>query len=182
MARNDWVVGGDRGAAAAERIYRAATEFVITDGLEAFDIDALAARLHCSRATVYRHAGGKARIRDAVLMRLASGVVDSVRRAVEGRTGTDRVVTAITVALEEIRSDPIRRLMFTSGNAPGLGDLHASPVLSRLAADLSGLTDDDPLAAQWIVRVVVSMAYWPTPDPTAEQELLRRFVAPAFDG
>ena len=82
MARSDWLVGGDRGAAAAERIYAAATDVIARDGFEAFDIDALAARVHCSRATIYRHAGGKAEIRDAVLVRAAARIVETVRRAV----------------------------------------------------------------------------------------------------
>lgn len=180
MPRDDWVVGGDRRNAAADRIHRAATDLVIAEGLDAFDIDRLAARLHCSRATVYRYAGGKSQIRDAVLMRLASGVVDTVRQAVDGLSGRERVIRAIAVALEQIRADPIRRLMFTGGNAPNIGDLHSSPVLGHLAAELTGLTDDDPHAAQWIVRVVMSLAYWPIADPRIEQELLRRFVAPAF--
>lgn len=180
MVRDDWVVGGDRRDAAAERIYAAAVDVVVTEGLDALDIDALAKRLHSSRATIYRYAGGKAQIRDAVLIRLAAGVIDTVRRAVADRTGADRVVTAITVALGELRSDPMRKLLMGAPNAPGLGALHSSPVLGQLAADLSGITEDDPLAAQWIVRVVVSLAYWPDPDPRQEEELLRRFVAPAF--
>ncbi|MGA8328833.1 MAG: TetR family transcriptional regulator [Mycobacterium sp.] len=180
MVRDDWVVGGDRRAAAADRIYAAATDLVIRQGLDAFDIDTLAAQVHCSRATVYRYAGGKAQIRDAVLMRLAAGIIDTVRHAVEGLSGPERVVRAITVALEQIRSDPMRRLMFTSGNSPELGELHSSPVLGHLAAELTGITDADPQAAQWIVRVVVSLAYWPSGNSQVEQQVLRRFVAPAF--
>jgi AcrR family transcriptional regulator len=180
MVRDDWVVGGDRRAAAADRIYAAATYLVIREGLDAFDVDTLAAEVHCSRATIYRYAGGKAQIRDAVLMRLAAGIVDTVRRAVEGVSGPERVITAITVALEQIRSDPMRRLMLRSSNSPGLDELHSSPVLSQLAADLTGITDDDREAAQWIVRVVVSLAYWPVASSSVEQQVLRRFVAPAF--
>lgn len=179
MARDDWVLGGDRRAAAADRIYAAATDLVIHEGLDAFDIETLAARVHCSRATIYRYAGGKAQIRDAVLMRLAAGIIGTVRRAVDGTSGPERVVTAITVALEQIRSDPMRRLMFSSSSSPELGELHSSPVLGHLAADLTGVTDD-PQAAQWIVRVVVSLAYWPISDSRVEREVLRRFVAPAF--
>ncbi|KUI23078.1 transcriptional regulator [Mycobacterium sp. IS-1496] len=182
MVRDDWVVGGDRRGAAAERIYAAAVDLVVTDGLNAFDIDTLASRLHCSRATIYRYAGGKAQIRDAVLTRLAGGVIETVRHAVANRSGSDRVVTAIVVALEEIRSDPMRKLLMSATSAPGLGELHSSPVLRQLAADLTGITEDDPVAAQWIVRVVMSLAYWPNPDPRDERELLLRFVAPAFDG
>ncbi|MCV7279346.1 TetR/AcrR family transcriptional regulator [Mycolicibacterium flavescens] len=181
MARPDWVVGGDRRAAAAERIYAAATELVLRDGLEAFDIDTLASAVHCSRATVYRYAGGKAQIRDAVLMRLSAGIVAAVREAVEGSVGPQRVITAIAVALEQIRSDRLRRLMFAT-RAPEVAGLHSSEVLSRLAADLAGITDDDLAAAQWIVRVVVSLAYWPIGDHREEEQVIRRFVAPAFGG
>jgi AcrR family transcriptional regulator len=180
MVRDDWVIGGDRRTAAADRIYAAATEMVIRDGLDALDIDALAANVHCSRATVYRHAGGKAQIRDIVLTRLAAGIVDKVRAAVEGLTGADRVIVAITVALELIRSDPLRRLMFSAGNLPDAKELHASPVLAHLAAELTGITDDDPQAAQWIVRIVVSLAYSPIADIGDERRALERFVAPAF--
>ncbi len=181
MVRDDWVVGGDRRAAAAERIYEAAADLVIHNGLDALDIDALAARVHCSRATIYRYAGGKGQIRDAVLMRVAARIVDTVRHAVDGLEGPQRVVTAITVALEQIRADPVRRLMMSSSTAPGLSDLHASPVLTRLAADLSGLTDEDPQAALWIVHVVLSLAYLPVGDSQTERDVLQRFVAPAFD-
>ena len=141
MAHEDWVVGGDRHTAAAERIYAAATELILSQGLDAFDVDALAAELHCSRATVYRYAGGKAQIRDAVLLRLATGIIDTVRSTVAGMTGQQRVMAAITVALDQIKSDPLRRLMLESGHAVQPGELHASPVLSHLAAELTGITD-----------------------------------------
>ncbi|WP_218894749.1 TetR/AcrR family transcriptional regulator [Mycolicibacterium vinylchloridicum] len=181
VVRGDWVVGGDRSAAAADRIYAAATELVIRDGLDALDIDTLAAKVHCSRATVYRHAGGKAAIRDAVLTRLAAAIIDKVRRAVDGLSGSERVIAAITVALQQIRSDPLRRLMFSAGNLPDVKELHSSPVLAHLAAELTGITDDDPQAAQWIVRIVVSLAYSPIANVRDEREVLERFVAPAFD-
>jgi AcrR family transcriptional regulator len=181
VARSDWLIGGERRTAAADRIYAAATDLVVRDGLEAFDIDALAARVHCSRATIYRYAGGKAQIRDAVLLRLAARIVDSVRRAVDGLSGSERVVKAITVALEHIRSDPIRQMMTGLSAGRDLTELPSSPVLGHLAADLTGITDDDPEAAQWIVRVVMSLAYWPIGNSEIEHQIVRRFVAPAFN-
>ena len=174
------MIGGDRRSAAAERIYAAAADLVLREGFEALDVDALAAQVHCSRATVYRYAGGKAQIRDAILVRLSAGITDTVRRAVTGLTGPDRVVAAITVALDQIRTDPMRRLMLTSRNSAELGELHSSPVLAHLAAELAGIADADPQAAQWIVRLVVSLAYWPAGDRRVEEEMLRRFAAPAF--
>ena len=104
MTRSDWLVGGDRRTAAAERIYAAATDLIARDGMDAFDIDALASRVHCSRATIYRCAGGKRQIRDAVMERSAARIVDAVRLAVDGLSGAERIVTAITVALGR---DPI---------------------------------------------------------------------------
>jgi AcrR family transcriptional regulator len=181
MAGQDWVVGGDRRAAATKRIYSAAADLMIRDGLDALDIDSLAEQVHCSRATIYRYAGGKAHIRDTVLLRIAAGITDTVRAEVNDLTGSARVVTAIVVALQQIRSHPIRRLMMTSSKAPALSDLHSSPVLSAMAAELTGITDDDPAAALWIVHVVLSMAYLPLGDEQIEAEILHRFVSPAFD-
>lgn len=181
MPRDDWVVGGDRRAIAAERIYAAATDLIAREGLDAFDIDRLAATVHCSRATVYRYAGGKAEIRDTVLSRAAADVVATVRSAVDTLTGSERVVTAITMALKQIRSDPLGQLMIGSvRDLDAMTWLTASPLLAGFAADLSGLADGDPHAAQWIIRVVLSLVYWPVQDEEVEREMVQRFVAPAF--
>ncbi|OFJ55669.1 TetR/AcrR family transcriptional regulator [Mycolicibacterium grossiae] len=176
----DWVMGTDRRRAGTERILDAATELILRHGLDAFDVDTLAAHVHCSRATVYRYAGGKKEIRDAVLLRLAAAVVDDVRRAVNGMGGTERVVTAVVVALDRIRSNPLRSMIFRPHNSANLAELHASPLLGHLAAELTGVTEDDPAAAQWIVRVVMSFAQWPMAEHGDEREAIRRFVAPAF--
>ncbi|WNG91140.1 TetR/AcrR family transcriptional regulator [Mycobacterium sp. ITM-2016-00318] len=181
MTRSDWLVGGDRRTAAAERIYTAATELVARDGMDALDIDALASRVHCSRATIYRCAGGKRQIRDAVMERSAARIVEAVRRAVDGMTGSTRIVTAIGVALKEIRSDPLGRSTFGTVRA-GQDQtwLTESPIVARLATDLNGLTDDDTEAVQWIVRVVLSLLHWPVADPGIEQKMIDRFISPAF--
>ena len=175
MVRHDWVVGGQRHAAAAERIYAAATDLAINGGLDALDIETLAARVHCSRATVYRYAGGKAQIREAVLMRLAAGVVDTVRRAVDGLSGADRLVTAITVAVAQMRSEPLRRLVQGSSGVADLGELQSSPAVLRIAAELCGL-EHDPQAALWVVHVVLSLVYLPLGDSRAEEAYLRRLA------
>ncbi|MBI3227163.1 MAG: TetR family transcriptional regulator [Mycolicibacterium cosmeticum] len=176
--REDWLVGGDRRAEAADRILAAAAEVIARDGLDRFDIDALAARVHCSRATVYRHAGGKAQIRDAVLARSATRIVAAVRAAVAGRTGQDRVLAAVSVAVGEVRADPVARLLI---DAAGTRSLTASDAVAGFAAELAGLADDDPDAADWIVRVVLSLLFWPAVDAQTEGRMLQRFLAPAFD-
>lgn len=180
MSQNDWLVGGDRRTAAAERIYEIATDLIAHDGFASFDIDLLAARAHCSRATVYRHVGGKSDIREAVLMRVAARIVDTVRQAVAGMRGPDRVVTAIAVALEQIRLDPLGQLMVSRSAGPDQLDLPASEAMGRLGAELTGIAADDPQAARWIVHLVLSMVYLPIGDSATEREMLERFVAPAF--
>jgi AcrR family transcriptional regulator len=178
---NDWLVGGDRRAIAAERIYAAATELIARKGLDALEIDTLAARVHCSRATIYRYTGGKAEIRDAVLSRAASRIIDAVHSAVDGLSGQERVVTAILVALKRIRFDPLGQLMISSiRGTDQMAWLATSPLLAGFATDLAGLTDGDPQAAQWLVRVVLSLMYWPADDEDAEHQLVQRFVAPGF--
>src|SRR5690349_1270920 len=110
MSRDDWVFDDGRRSAATERIYAAATELIYRDGMNAFNVDTLASATHCSRATIYRYVGGKKEIREAVLARAATRIVDTVRASVERRTGADRVLTAIEVAVAEIRTDPAGQL------------------------------------------------------------------------
>jgi AcrR family transcriptional regulator len=181
VSRDDWLFDGGRRAVATERIYAAATELIFRDGLDAFSIDSLAARTNCSRATIYRYVGGKKDIRDAVLARSGARVIDTVRQAVEGRSGPDRVLTAVEVAVAQIRSDPLGELFMDSAHgARGWTWLTASPMMADFAAELTGLAGDDMHAAQWIVRLVLSLIFWPDADPQAEHQILQRFVAPAF--
>jgi AcrR family transcriptional regulator len=180
VPRDDWLVGGDRRKIAAERIYAAAHEMFTRDGPDGFDIDTLANRVHCSRATIYRYVGGKAEIRDAVITRAASRIIETVRQTVDSMSGPERVVTAITVALRLIRADPLYQLMISQVRADDMVWFTGSPLLAGFATDLTGLTDRDPRAAHWVVRVVLSLMYWPVGDDQAERELVERFVAPAF--
>jgi AcrR family transcriptional regulator len=180
MPRDDWLVGGDRRKIATERIYDAATDLITREGPDAFDIDKLAARVHCSRATIYRYVGGKTEIRDAVVARAAARIVETVRQTVEKLHGPERVVTAITVALKLIRSDPLGQLMLSSIRADEMVSLTGSPLLAGFAADLTGLADRDQKAALWVVRVVLSLLYWPIGDSATERQMVQRFVAPAF--
>jgi AcrR family transcriptional regulator len=181
MSRDDWLFDGGRRAVATERIYAMATEQIVRDGLDAFSVDALAARTHCSRATIYRYVGGKKDIRDAVLARTAARIIETVRGSVVGRTGPERVLTAIEVAVAEIRSDPAGQLFLDSAQGGGGWSwLSASPVVADFATELTGLAGDDVPAAQWIVRLVVSLLFWPDADAHAEHQMLQRFVAPAF--
>ncbi|ORC00009.1 TetR family transcriptional regulator [Mycobacterium persicum] len=182
MPVDDWLLGADRREAAAERIYEAATDLIARDGLNALDIDKLSTRVHCSRATIYRYVGGKTEIRNAVVRRTALRIVDSVRTAVEPLSGVERLVTAIMLTIKQIRSDPLCQLMVGSirGGTRQVAWLAESPLTAQFATDLAGLAGGDQQAAKWVVRVVLSLVYWPGEDEEAEHLLVQNFVAPAF--
>jgi AcrR family transcriptional regulator len=181
MPHDDWLVGRDRGDEARDRIYAAAAELISRRGYDAFTIEALAERVHCSTATIYRHAGGKTAIRDAVVALQSARIVEVVRNVVRDRSGSDRVLTATVVALQRIRSDPLAPIM-RSMQAPAGGDwLMASPMVASFAAEVLGGSRPDPLSAQWLIRIVLSLWYWPVKDPDLEKQMLQRFLAPLFD-
>jgi hypothetical protein len=58
--------------------------------------------------------------------------------------------------------------------------MFASPAVVDFATELTGLAAGDAPAAQWIVRLVLSLLFWPGEDARAEHAMLQRFVAPAF--
>lgn len=182
MPGDEWLIG-DRRTVAADRIYDAAADLMAREGLNALDIDKLAARVHCSRATIYRYVGGKGDIRDVVVARTANRIVDSVRSAVATLSGSERLITAILMTIQQVRSDPLCQLMIGSirGGTRAVAWLTNSPLTADLATDLAGLGGSDPEAAQWIVRISLSLMYWPAEDDAAERRLVEKFVAPIFD-
>ena len=89
MPQHDWVLGTDRNTEALARILSASSELVSRKGFEAFTVEAVAAELHCSPATVYRRAGGKAAILERLVSLFAERIVGSIREAITGLGGTD---------------------------------------------------------------------------------------------
>nr|WP_082702921.1 TetR/AcrR family transcriptional regulator [Mycobacterium sp. IS-1496] len=77
MGRDDWLIC-DRRSAATDRIYTAAADSIPKKGFAGFTIEALAAKVHCSPATIYRQVGGKAVSLDGVIHRCSLGIVESV--------------------------------------------------------------------------------------------------------
>ncbi|MGW5385191.1 TetR/AcrR family transcriptional regulator [Nocardia sp. NPDC003963] len=177
----DWLLGTDRHHSAADHIYGAAADLIARHGFDRLDVDSVARHAHCSRATVYRHTGGRTHLREAVLTRAATRITDRIQGAIGDRTGTDRTCTALTVALSEIRADPVVMAFLTSRHGPRAAvTFAASPALLRVAADLVGLRRDDPLTATWLIRSVLHLLLWPT-DQDTEALLLQRFLLPATD-
>ena len=180
MSRDDWLVGRDRRSEATERIYTAAADLISRKGYDGFTIEALAAVVHCSPATIYRHAGGKAAIRDAVVALQAARIVDATREAIKDLRGPDRVVAATVIALQRLRSDPLAQLMRSIHATPVSEWVTSSPTVTGLAAEMLGPDNDDPLAAQWLIRVFLALWCWPLKDPVAQRTMLQRFLGPPY--
>lgn len=179
MPRNDWLVGRDRRSAAAERIHAAAADLISRRGYEAFSIEALAAEVHCSPATIYRHVGGKSAIRDAVVAIHAARIVDTAREAIKELTGPERVVTATLFALQRLQADPLAQLMRPMHTTPVSEWVTRSPAVTGFAAEMLG-RDNDPLAVQWLIRVFLALWCWPLNDAAAERTMVERFLGPAY--
>jgi AcrR family transcriptional regulator len=180
MPHDDWLVGRDRATEAITRILNAAVELISRHGYAAFTIDALAAKVHCSPATIYRHTGGKTAIRDAVVAMHANRIVETVRDAISGLSGPDRVVTATAIALESIRSDPLAQIMHSLHTAAESEELLRSPILAQFAAEMLGHSTADPLAEQWLIRVFLALWTWPLQESGAERQMLQRFLGPPY--
>lgn len=167
----DWLIGAERRDAGVERIYAAAAASAAARGLDRLNIDEVAASVGCSRATVYRHVGGKQALRDGVLARAVMRVGQEIAQAVAGHTGPERIAAAVLTSLRVVRADPLASGVVRAG---ALIDFD-SPRLSRAASELTGTTDS--LLADWIVRVVLSLLCWPLADEKAEEQVVRRYVA-----
>jgi AcrR family transcriptional regulator len=178
MTRTTWAFGADRNAEAREQIIAAASEWVSRNGFEAFTIDGLAATLHCSPATIYRRAGGKAAILETLISRFSERITRAVTDEIADLEGTERIVGAILVGLEHMRAEPLGTLIMGDIRPDhDSGAVSASPLVTKIAEKMIGR--DDPLAAQWLFRITFSLWYWPLKDKRDEYELVRRFAAPS---
>jgi len=178
MPRHDWVLGADRSSEALDRILSTASELVSRNGFESFTVEAVAAELHCSPATVYRRAGGKAAILERLVLLFAERIVGRIRGAIAGLDGTERVATAIVVALDCMRAEPLGKLIMGDirPNQDG-GTVTTSPLVATFAEEMLGR--HDPLAADWLIRITLALWYWPLKDKSAEYELVTRFAGPS---
>lgn len=180
MAQQDWLVGDNRRRLAVRRIIDGAADLIARDGIDAVDIDAIAESVGCSRATVYRYVGGKSALADAVLADAGARIAEDVARQVKPLDGAERVVVAMTASLAAVRSDRVAGQMIDRITPKTVTRmLIGSPELTSIAKELTGMADD-PLAAQWIVRVVLSFLFWPAADDAIERRIIERFVAESF--
>ncbi|WP_067539977.1 TetR/AcrR family transcriptional regulator [Nocardia crassostreae] len=174
--QQDWLVGGARRSVACERIVTSAARLFRDRGFDQVGMEQVATDAGCSRATLYRHFPGKPALIDAVLAHSAVVVTDRVAAQLQQYTGRRRIVEAILGSVVAVRSDPVLAQWFAvarSGAADGVFASSREP--ARIATALTGIAPDDE-AAQWIVRIVLSLLAWPLPDAASERRMVERFV------
>jgi AcrR family transcriptional regulator len=166
---------------ARERMYRAAAKLIAQRGINNFSADEVAARVGCSRATLYRYVGGRSAIVDAIIRRATASLNQRIRRAVAGFNGPDRVVEMILASVAAARAEPLTAQVLQHANATHIrAHLDSRQVLESALA-LAGLHPDDHPAGQALIRIVWSIVQQPLGDSTAERALIERFVRPAFN-
>ena len=173
----------DRQRLAAERILDAAGELFADSadegrGIGAVSMGDVARAAGCSRATLYRYFADRHELHLAYVHREARRVGRLVAADVSRfRNPERRLVAAILAAVHRVREAPALSAWFASGDAAATAELaQSSPVIEGLGLGVAG----DPLAARWVVRVVVSLLVAPGRDAAEERAMVERFVVPAL--
>jgi AcrR family transcriptional regulator len=164
----------DRG----ERILDAAAELFAQHGVNAVGMGEIARAAGCSRATLYRYFEDRHALHLAFIRREAREI--GVRVAVETapvRDPTQRLTAAILTAVRLVREAPALLAWFGRADAATTAELALSDaVIEGLGFRATG----DIEAAQWLVRVIVSLLVVPGRDEAEERSMLERYVVPGL--
>lgn len=178
--RADWMRHAQR-SAVQDRILEAAGELFAEQGPDA-SMSELAAAVGCSRATLYRYFDGRRQLQMAYVERIARRIADVIEARLTGVTDPrERLTESILIALAQVRDEPALRAWFLPGGAGVAGDLALSSELIEATATafLGGVAGGvDARAAQWVVRVIVSLLAVPGGTSDDECDLIERFVIP----
>jgi len=182
---------------ARERIIEAAETAIRRWGLARTRIDDIAAEARCGRTTVYRYFGNRDNVVVEVLLRHGRRYLERLVGHLATLPDTrEKIVEAVVFAVDLVRKDDQLRWMFQPDSAPaeieglaeGLFDLATSTWLDFLRSDrtlaASLRPDLDPkLAAEWVVRAILSYITFPGhtgADRRAMRRQLRQLLVPAL--
>ncbi len=183
---------------AADRILDAAEAAFVELGVTRTRIDDVARRAHCSRGTVYRYFENRHALRRAYVAREAQRMSAHVAAQLRGlEEPADILIEGMTAALAGTRARPALMQWFAPdalGTTSALASITPA-VFDSARALLGGLLDhagargglrpdlDRDDAAEWMVRVLISLLGMPGPRPRdahAEAAYLRSFLLPSL--
>jgi len=176
--RTDWLIpGGTRAAAGLDRIHQIAATLLAERGVEGFDVEVVARRAGCSRATLYRLTGGKKAMLTSVVLHQTAEIVRKVERRTRDLDPRRQMVEVLVVALAEIRRNPALRDWFL---AQQVNRDHALVDVAIADAQRTfGTSVADPLMTRWMYRVVLTLLAWPMADEAEERAVLEAAVVSA---
>ena len=198
MARTRWGAEAPETATEAKRrLVAAAAACFERYGVAKTSVEDIATEAHVSRATVYRYfAGGRDELVLAVGMREVGRFAgETQRRVARQPTASDALVEGVMLTVQAVRERPALALLFapevaghTSALVGGSAALQAAATdflapLLRAAQERGTLRADLRAAdaAEWIIRVVMSLATAPSRRRPADQRrFLREYFVPAF--
>lgn len=167
----------DRSRLAAERILDAAAGLFAERGVGAVGMGEVAAAAGCSRATLYRYFADRDELHVAFVHREARRVGASVASSVASVSDpAERLAAAVLSSVRLVREAPALHAWFAAADAATTAELASS---SEVIAALGLTLVDDPAAARWLVRSVLSLLVVPGRDAADEAEIVARFVVPA---
>lgn len=175
-------IGDERAQLAAEKILDAAAGLFVERGVGGVGMREIAAAAGCSRATLYRYFADRGQLHMAFVHREAVRVGGQVAAEVRAAAPTDQaeaVTLAVLGAVRRVRETPALAAWFRQDDAAtSAGVAQSSAVIEALGLAMV----PDPLAARWLVRVVLSLLTTPGRDDAEERMLVERFVAPVVVG
>lgn len=171
-------LGDERTRVAAERILDAAAELFVDRGVSGVGMGEIARAAGCSRATLYRYFADRNELHLAFVHREARRVGALVAAEIaDTREPKQRTATAVLAAVRHVREAPTLAAWFRAGDVAMTAELaQASPVIEALGVTVV----DDPAAARWLVRIIVSLLAVPGRDSKDERAMVERFVVPAL--
>ena len=175
-------IGDERAQLAAEKILDAAAGLFVERGVGSVGMGEIAAAAGCSRATLYRYFADRGQLHVAFVHREAVRVGEEVAAEVRAAGVVDpaeAVTLAVLGAVRRVRETPALAAWFRQEEAAtSAGVAQSSAVIEALGLSIV----PDPLAARWLVRVVLSLLTVPGRDEAEERAMVERFVAPAVLG
>jgi AcrR family transcriptional regulator len=201
VSRRVGTLGRSRQAAAAsstlDAVLDAAQLCFARYGIAQTTVDDVVRVAKVPRATLYRHAGGKEALVEAVSLRQLDRFLAQLVEHVAGFDEfEDQIVEAVLFTIEHYRSDDLLKLVLAAGRLPegrrllkGMEDQlrgrleRASKPWLEAARQAGKLRPDVDVRdyVEWTTRVIESLVRLPPEWPRArEREFLARMLVPAF--
>lgn len=172
-------IGDERAQLAAQKILDAAAGLFVERGVGGVGMGEIAAAAGCSRATLYRYFADRGQLHMAFVHREAVRVGEQVAAELRAAGPVDppeAVTVAVLSAVRRVREAPALAAWFRHDDAAtSSGVAQSSTVVEAMGLSMV----PDPLAARWLVRVVLSLLTVPGRDDAEERAMVERFVAPA---